>query len=266
MKTLYTLIFSILIFFSGCADKQEYLSTPQETKKEVNLSSEEENFEDEDFSEFEEELEQEEKDDPLEGYNRVMTDFNDNFMVHVMIPVSNGYKSITSEEFRKSIDNFFHNILYPVRVTNNLLQGKFKNSAEESGRFVINSTIGIFGLFDVAKEHFELTAHNEDFGQTLGYWGVKSGPHIVLPFFGPSNLRDTLSMYPDTLSNPLDYQEHRGYNFTSNIGGSAALKVYAKVNNTETVSNYEMMKKDAVDLYPYLKNMYEQYREKQINE
>lgn len=259
MKLFLNLIFTSLLLTSATFIEANANSSTNQTYQEN------EEFEEE-LSEFEEEMEIKEKSDPLNSYNRVMTDFNDGVMTYVMIPVSKGYKSITHEEFRKSINNFFHNILFPVRFVNNLLQGKFQNTGEETGRFVINSTLGIFGLFDVASKHFDLKAHNEDFGQTLGYWGVGSGPHIVLPFFGPSNLRDIVSMYPDSLTNPIDYHDDRGYNLVSATAESAAVKLYSKINDTDSVSQYEMMKKDAVDLYPYLRDMYEQYRQKQIQE
>ena len=253
-----------MMSFTGCTSKVE----PSKTKivlvdKQSNDEIEEDDF----LDEFEEEMEVEQKPDPLSGYNRVMTDFNDGVYEYVLAPVATGYKKVVHKEIRSSVGKFFHNILYPIRLINNLLQGKITNSGEETGRFIINSTIGILGLFDPAKSYFGLEAHNEDFGQTLGFYGVGSGPHIVLPFFGPSNLRDTFSMYPDSLANPLDYHDDRGYNLTNSYGESLFLKAYERVNHVSLhEGEYEKLKKDAIDLYPFLRDVYEQYREKQIKE
>lgn len=259
---IYILISAGVFFLSGCSTKGESLQTTP-VEKEISQNSEEDDF----LDEFEEEMVIEEKSDPFSGYNRVMTSFNDGVYEYVLSPVARGYDFVVHDEIQQSVGNFFHNILYPIRLVNNLLQGKFKNSTEETGRFLLNSTVGILGLFDPAKSYFGLEPHDEDFGQTLGYYGVGAGPHIVLPFFGPSNLRDTLSIYPNTLINPVDYRSNREYNLTHNYGESLVLKLYDRVNYTALhKGQYEKMKKDAVDLYPYLRDVYEQYREKKIKE
>ena len=219
------------------------------------------------MDEFTDEMKVEKRADPFSGYNRIMTSFNDGLYEYVLAPLASGYKTIVYKKIRSSIGNFFHNTLYPIRLVNNLLQGKIKNSGEETLRFVINSTFGIVGLFDPAKSYFELVAHDEDFGQTLGYWGIGPGPHIVLPFLGPSNLRDTLSLYPDSLVNPVNYQESRHYNLTNNYGESLVLNAFSQVNYVSLhEGKYEELKKDAVDLYPFLRDVYEQYRKQQIKE
>lgn len=265
MKIVFSFLFLInIIFISGCSSKKVQINNNGTVEvQKVEETSEEDEF----LDEFEEEMKVEEKSDPLSGYNRVMTNFNDGVYEYALAPVARGYKKVVHKEIRTSVGNFFHNILYPIRLVNNLLQGKFKNSGEETGRFVINTTIGILGLFDPAKSYFGLEAHNEDFGQTLGYYGVGGGPHIVLPFFGPSNLRDTFSMYPDALLNPVDYHDERAYNLTNNYGESLILKTYNKVNYVSLhEGEYENLKKDAVDLYPFLRDVYEQYREQKIKE
>ncbi len=259
-----------LLFFifgiSGCSSKS--IEKPQETAllQEKTLAQDEE-FDDEFLQEFEDEMEVEEIYDPFNSYNRMMTRFNDGLFEYVLIPVAKGYKLVVHQEIRESVDNFFHNLYYPSRVVNNLLQGKFSNASEETGRFIINSTIGILGLFDVAKKKFNLNEHDEDFGQTLGFYGVGSGPHIVLPLLGPSNLRDTLSMYPDSFLNPIDYTEREWYTLSDTLEEYIALRTYEQLNSTSlNINEYEKLKKDAVDLYPYLRDIYEQYREKQIRE
>jgi phospholipid-binding lipoprotein MlaA len=270
MKYRCLIISLFIVFASGCITKnesvkQEQLQIVVKQNQVDNVAAEIE--EDVFLDEFDEEMTIEEISDPFSGYNRVMTNFNDVVFEYVLSPVAKGYTFTIHKEIRSSVDKFFHNILYPIRLVNNLLQGKVKNSVDETGRFLINSTIGILGLFDPAKSYFEIEAHNEDFGQTLGFYGVGAGPHIVLPFLGPSNLRDTLSLYPTSLVNPVDYQEGRNYNLTNNYGESLGLKVFKTVNYLSLHDGeYKKLKEDAVDLYPFLRDVYEQYREKQIKE
>ena len=258
----YTIIslFVFTILLSGCSTQQV------DTPKELTASSIKKSSEDAFLDEFEDEFEIKKESDPFSGYNRAMTSFNDGVYEHFLLPVSSGYKEVTNEEVRDSVSNFFDNLLFPVRFVNNILQGKFENAGEELGRFLINTTFGVVGLFDPAGNEFKLEEHPEDFGQTLGYWGVGTGPHIVLPFFGPSNLRDIVGMYPDSLLNPVDYYEQRDYNLLDNRVESFATKTYDKINDTARKDQYGIIKKDAIDLYPYLKNSYEQYRIQQIKE
>ncbi len=220
------------------------------------------------FDDFEEEIKVEKRIDPLSGFNRVMTSFNDVTYEYVLSPVARTYGDIVHEDIRKGIKNVFHNLLFPVRFVNNVLQLKFQNALEETERFVLNSTIGILGFVDVGQDNFKIYPHNEDFGQTLGYWGVGSGFHIVWPFFGPSNLRDSIGSFGvDSYLNPTSYYEDRAHNLVNNYEDSMGLKVFEQVNNISfTYKNYEIMKKDAIDLYPFLRDSYEQYRKKQIEE
>jgi phospholipid-binding lipoprotein MlaA len=266
MFTKYFIPF-ILIYifiFNGCSSKLNTTSQNTITQSQQIVS------EDNDMDEFEDEFEEDEiaeTSDPLYGYNVWMTNINDKLYINVFNPIAKGYKSIVPKGGRESVNNFFHNILYPIRFINNIFQGKIANASEETGRFVINTTIGIFGLFDPAQSYFHLKPHNEDFGQTLGFWGVGSGYHIVLPFFGPSNMRDMFSMYPDTLASPIAYDEKRGYNLVDNYDKTLALTAYQKLNYISLhLGEYEDLKKDSVELYPFLKDIYEQHRKKLIEE
>ncbi len=219
------------------------------------------------FDEFESEMQVEEVYDPLYDYNKFMTNVNDKLYIYLLRPVSNGYKSVVHKDIRSSVSNFFHNLLFPLRLVNNLLQGKFSNSWEETQRFTLNTTFGLLGFLDPAKEYYNIKKHNEDFGQTLGYYGVGSGFHIVLPIFGPSNLRDTISMYPDTLLNATTYVDDRSVNLVDNTTDSIILKAYKIINYTSiNGEKYDNLKKDAVELYPFLRDIYEQYREEEIKE
>lgn len=142
--------------------------------------------------------------DPLEPYNRAVYTFNDTLDRAVLKPVAQGYKRVIPEAFNIAISNFFSNLNDVNVAVNNLLQLKLVDAASDVGRLVLNSTLGIGGLFDVASG-FGLRKHEEDFGQTLGYWGIGAGPYLVLPFFGPSTLRDAPSRAVDTYADPIVY-------------------------------------------------------------
>ena len=142
--------------------------------------------------------------DPWEGYNRKMYAFNDAVDRYALKPVAKGYKSITPDLLEVGISNFFSNIDDVVVTINDLLQGKFIQALQDSGRFLLNSTVGIGGLFDVASR-VGLPKHHEDFGQTLGKWGVAEGPFVVLPFLGPATLRSTAGRVGDMPMDPMSY-------------------------------------------------------------
>ena len=240
----------------------------------------EEDLEDEEFDDgFEDEFESAEKEifDPLSGYNTVMTQFNDGFYVYVLDPVARGYEWVMPDLAQSGVKNFFHNLLFPIRFVNNALQLKPINAGEELFRFIINSTVGIFGLWDPAKEWFYLEALEEDFGQTLVFYGVGGCFHIVLPFLGPSNLRDMFSLYPDMQMDPVYYVENRPYNLPKKEGEYLGMSRQAvqqtnllilKTVNQESlrIGQYENLKKDAIELYPFLRDVYEQNRAKLIEE
>ena len=269
MKMFYP-FFLLFILFSGCGLKN--INTPVATaqQQEKSAIADEQSGDDtelDDFDEFRDELEAEPLYDPLSGYNRIMTEFNDTFYTYLLTPVAKGYKAVLHVEIRKSVANFFHNLYYPIRLVNNLLQGEFKDASEGTGRFLINTTIGVAGLFDPAQSELGLKAHEEDFGQTLGFYGVGSGVHIVLPILGPSNLRDAISLIPDSYLSPIDYTSRDYFTLTDTKKEYAAVKSYEYINKFSLdIQMYEKIKKDAVDLYPYLRDIYEQRREKQTKE
>ena len=246
-------LFLFIIFFTVSLFGNAVNTNITEASAQIVLDDE---FDDE-FSEDEEILS---KSDPLEGYNRVMTDVNDYFYINILTPVATGYSNVIPKGARVGISNIFNNLFFPIRFVNNILQFKFENAFEESGRFVINSTIGILGIFDVAHEHFKFEEHNEDFGQTLGFYGVGAGPHIVLPFFGPSNLRDAISMIPDSMITSI---------YDTDIKSSEVFimnGVYYLNKTSLHLGEYESIKKDAIDLYPFLRDLYEQKRISEIKE
>ena len=226
-------------------------------------------FEDDFEAAFEEEFEVKTADefDPLHDYNRAMTTFNDGVYTNVLFPVARGYRYVLPEGGRKAVSNFFHNLHFPVRFVNNVLQIKLLNTGEETLRFAINSTVGLLGFFDPAEAWFGLERHDEDFGQTLGHYGVGSGFHIVLPFFGPSNLRDSVGMTVDWYIDPAVYWEFRYYNIYANYYEGLGVRSAELLNESSLhIEEYESLKKDAVDLYPFFKDIYRQNREKKISE
>lgn len=150
---------------------------------------------------------QSEANDPLEGYNRVMYSFNDTVDSAVLKPVAQGYDFIMPAPLNKGVSNFFSNLDDITVVINDLLQFKLTQAFYDTSRFAINTTAGILGFMDVASD-FGYKKNNEDFGQTLGAWGVGTGPYIVLPFLGPSDIRDTVGFVGDIYTNPVTYIEH----------------------------------------------------------
>jgi phospholipid-binding lipoprotein MlaA len=142
--------------------------------------------------------------DPYESFNRKMFGFNDKVDNYVAEPISNAYKWITPQFMQTGVFNFFNNLKNVNVVINDVLQAKFSQSAEDTGRFAINSTVGVAGLFDVAK-HVGLEQNEEDFDQTLAVWGVPSGSYLVLPILGPSTSRGIPGAVFDTAANPATY-------------------------------------------------------------
>ncbi len=280
MKYLLFLISIILITLQGCSTKQTepHLDNPQNKTPKTTTVPSQNNINnnpktEEDTEEFEAEFEAEEINnvsDPLSGYNRAMTSFNDKVITYALNPVSEAYAYVIPRPFRLGVSNFIHNINFPIRLVNNLLQLKFQNSSDEIERFIINTTVGLGGLMDPAKNHMEtpILPHNEDFGQTLGHYGIGSGFHIVLPFFGPSNARDTIGITVDGYLSPLvNVRGLEHYKIPNNLGQSIAIITLHFINkNSLHLGEYESIKKDAIDLYPFLRDIYEQKRISDIAE
>lgn len=142
--------------------------------------------------------------DPFERLNRGVFQFNETIDGILLRPLAQGYEFITPRFVRTGVSNFFSNLFYPRVIINQLLQGKPLIAVQDTTRFVVNSTFGIGGLFDIATPT-GLERNHEDFGQTLGVWGVGAGPYLVLPIFGPSSVRDSIGLVADYYSDPLFY-------------------------------------------------------------
>jgi phospholipid-binding lipoprotein MlaA len=197
--------------------------------------------------------------DPLGGYNRFMTGVNDGIYVWALRPLAIGYRFIVFKPVRLAIARAFTNASYPIRCVNNLLQFKIRRAGEETGRFIVNTTLGVGGLFDPATTCMKMRPFPEDFGQTLGHYGVGGGCHIVLPLLGPSNLRDVVAIVPDMFLNPVYYIED---DWTA-IGLSGG-------NRLNTLSlfmdDYDALRTEAFDLYVFQRDAYEMKRKKDIGE
>jgi len=140
--------------------------------------------------------------DPLEPLNRITFRFNNTLDTAVMTPVAEGYRDVTPAPVRRGVGNFFSNLHSPVVIVNDLLQGRFRQGGSDTARLAVNSTVGLFGLFNPASD-MGLPRHRQDFGMTLGRWGVGPGPYLVLPFLGPSDFRDALGVGVDAQIDPL---------------------------------------------------------------
>ena len=196
--------------------------------------------------------------DPLEPLNRAFFEFNDRFYFWVMKPVATGYKTVVPFEARVCVRNFFHNMAFPVRFVNNLFQGKFFGAFEETCGFLVNSTVGLGGLADIATA-VNLKRHEEDLGQTLAVHGAGPAFYINWPFLGPSTLRDTIGMAGDIFLDPLTYLGDYWY-----APYSRGLNV---VNETSLrIGDYESLKKAALDPYVALRDAYYQNRLSKIKE
>ncbi|RUT49946.1 MlaA family lipoprotein [Campylobacter fetus] len=214
---------------------------------------------------FEDEFKSPSSIDPLSGYNRAMTNFNDMIYKNIFIPTFKGYDFIIPNEAQMAISNFFDNIRYPLRFVNNILQFKFKNAGEETLRFIANTIVGFGGISDAATNVYGLAKHDEDFGQTLGYWGVGSGFPVVLPIFGQSNLRDMFGLVGDYYASPITYMNVWWAKDSKFINFAAF--TFQKVNEgSKDPELYDRIIKDAIDLYPFIKNTYEQRRDALIKE
>jgi len=144
--------------------------------------------------------------DPFEPFNRAMFSFNEKFDQWLLKPVARGYDRVVPDVVKLGVGNFFSNLLQPRVAVNDLLQGKFAQSGRDTGRFLVNSTVGILGFVDVA-ESVGLEPREEDWGQTFAVWGMRDGPYFVWPIIGPRYARDTLGFGFDWLSSPVTYVE-----------------------------------------------------------
>lgn len=197
--------------------------------------------------------------DPLEEINRAIFNINNTADRIVLEPVAKGYKKLPPP-IQSGISNFLSNLKLPLVAINQLLQGQGKNTIESTGRFVVNSTIGIFGLIDVAK-NVGLEQKEEDFGQTLATWGIGDGFYIVLPLFGPSNIRDTTGMFMTMMADPIN-----AYTVIQGEGWSVPLKTSANAidQRSRIIDEVNALRDNSLDYYAAVRSSYYQNRKAAI--
>ena len=198
--------------------------------------------------------------DPIEPINRAIFSFNNVADRIVLEPISKGYRELPSP-VQSGISNFLSNLRAPLVVINQILQGQIENAAQSTGRFVVNSTVGVFGLIDVA-EKIGMEEKEEDFGQTLATWGVGDGFYIVLPLFGPSNLRDTTGMVMTMMTDPIN-----AYAVSEGEGWIVPMRtaVNAVDQRSKIIDEVNALRDNSVDYYAAVRSSYYQNRNAAIN-
>jgi phospholipid-binding lipoprotein MlaA len=195
--------------------------------------------------------------DPLETINRKVDVFNQEFDKAVAKPVAKGYRVVTPDSLDRGITNFFSNLADVPSAANNLFQLKPVRALNDVGRVCVNSTIGLLGLFDVASD-MGMPEYKEDLGQTLGYWGVGDYPYLVVPFMGPSNLRDTVGRFGDFFLNPISFSS-KGVYWT-------LLALNMVDRRADLIEAGDVLDEAAVDRYSFLREFYLQKRQSAIDD
>ncbi len=194
--------------------------------------------------------------DPIEGFNRAVYSFNEGLDNMLMKPLSRGYKAITPAPVDTGISNFFSNLADVGSAINNLLQFKLERAVSDVGRVLVNSTIGLLGFIDVAS-NMNMQKYGEDFGQTLGAWGMDPGPYIVLPFFGASSGRDTVGLVVDWYTDPVRYVDSTRWR--NSLIGLRAIDTRA-----DLLSASRVLEEAALDPYEFQRDAYLQKRRNDV--
>ncbi len=194
--------------------------------------------------------------DPLEGFNRAMYSFNDTLDKALIKPLAKGYNAIVPAPVNKGVTNFFNNLADVTSAINNLLQFKVERAFSDIGRVVLNTTLGIAGLFDVAS-NMNLPRYGEDFGQTLGTWGIASGPYLVLPILGPSSGRGAVGVVVDWFTDPVTYVEDDTVRWS--LRGLNLVDKRADLLNASRVVDQA-----ALDPYAFVRDAYLQRRRNEV--
>lgn len=249
----YPLLFLFLLLFGGCAHHQGIGAFDSKDHASIADSL------DQDDSYLDELYEKQLIPDPLEPWNRAMFVFNDGLITYVGRPLSTAYTTVTPASFREGVGNFFNNLLFPVRFVNNLLQGKGSRAGQEFGKFIINTTAGLGGFVNyTGLNHPELSSiDNEDFGQTLGVWGMSGGLYLYWPLLGPSTGRDTIGLVGDWAANPITW--------VPPWWAPWALNGFKTINELEGILDvYDDVNKSAIEPYTAIRDAYVQYRRAKI--
>jgi phospholipid-binding lipoprotein MlaA len=201
--------------------------------------------------------------DPLAPFNEKMFWFNRELDSYVTRPIATGFADVVPEAPRRAIDRFFTNVGVIPRFANSLFQLKFEGAGREVSRFAINSTVGVLGLFDPADKWFGLKPSNEDFGLTLGHYGLDSGPYLVLPVLGPSTIRDTAGRVADGFMNPIAYLLPFWQVFAIDSGTMVTHGIDYESLNLQLFSDVDLY---SVDLYGAVQDAYLQRRREQLKQ
>ena len=277
MKNIALIMIMISFFVAGCAQNRSFMHnytadpTVENNEKAMSIKTDGRSINskeamdksgiksDDDQDEFEAEVNSDYVADPIEPWNRAMFHFNDKFYFWVLKPVSKGFKKVVPRPARTGIKNFFTNITTPVRFVSCILQGKGKKAVFELTRFFINTTIGVLGFGNPAKNMPDLNPPPEDLGQTFGSYGIGNGFYIVWPFIGPSTLRDSVGLVGDAFLNPVSYVQP--------VEASIGVTGFKTVDKTSFhIGDYEDFKDAAIVPYEAFRDAYIQNRNKKIKE
>ncbi len=195
--------------------------------------------------------------DPYQSFNRSVYRFNDTVDRGFAKPLAQAYRAVAPKPVRTGVSNFLSNLTYPGTVVNAALQGKVRQAGRDGARFVLNSTLGLGGILDPATAA-GLEQNDEDFGQTLGKWGVPSGPYVVLPFLGPSSVRDSFGTVLDRATDPSNY--------TDDSGVSIGLNAIQLVDRRSRIMDVERQLEGVFDPYAFIRNAWLQRREYQVRD
>ena len=200
-------------------------------------------------------------DDPLEPMNRFFFDFNQRLDRHAALPAATFYSSAVPGPIRGSVSNVLSNLSGPVTMVNDILEAEFENAGIAASRFVINTTVGVAGLFDVATD-WGLPGRDRDFGETLGSYGVAPGPYLVLPLRGPTAIRDFAGSYVDGFFSPLYYVRYDGRQYVGLVKSSLG----SVSNRSANIVTYRDIERASVDYYATMRAYYLQRRARQVEE
>ncbi len=201
--------------------------------------------------------------DPIAPVNRVIFRFNDKVYTYAAKPFANFYRKAMPVPVQKGVGNVFGNLKYPSRLAGCLLQGKLKRASQETGRFFVNSTVGVAGIFDAAKNFENLNPPAEDIGQAFGKWGVGHGFYIVLPLIGPTSLRDLAGNFADGAVEPVPTP----WSAIDDTSTRLTLRVIDNVNSLPFIMDlYDSMERSAIDPYSSVRDAYTQRRARAVAE
>lgn len=199
--------------------------------------------------------------DPLEAFNRGVFSFNDGFYDKVGRPLAKTYSKVMPDRVERGISNVFRNLKFPSRFAGNVLQGRFRDAGKETGKFALDTTVGLGGIFRPSDDYEGLQTYGEDVGQAFGSWGMGHGFYLVLPFMGPTSLRDFVGDYADDAFEPIK----KPWSQIDDDGTRTALRVVEIVNRTPALMElYDSMKRSSIDPYSSVRDAYAQQRAREV--